>query len=47
MARVAESAMARLGCSLVEAHLQVELSFVGPELLIGELAFVLVRHLGS
>lgn len=41
---VSHATVTRLGCSLVEAHLQVQFSFVGAQLLFGESAFVLVCH---
>lgn len=47
MAGVAESTVARLGSTLVEAHLQVELTLVGAQLLLGEGTLVLFGHLGS
>lgn len=47
MAGVAEATVSRLGSTLVEAHLQVELTLVGAQLLLGEGALVLLGHLGS
>lgn len=47
MPGVAEAAVAGLRCALVEAHLQVELALVRAQLLVRELALVLVRHLGA
>lgn len=47
MAGVAEATVARLGSTLVEAHLQVELTLVGAQLLLGEGTLVLFGHLGS
>jgi len=44
---VAEATMSGLGGALVEAHLQVELTLVGAQLLLGEGALVLVGHLGA
>lgn len=44
---VAESSVAGLGSTLVEAHLEVQLTLVGPQLLLGEGPLVLIRHLGS
>lgn len=47
MARVAEATVSRLRGALVEAHLQIELTLMGTQLLLGEGALVLVGHLGS
>lgn len=47
MARVAEATVSRLRGTLVEAHLQIELTLMGTQLLLGEGALVLVSHLGS
>jgi len=44
---VAEATVSGLGGALVEAHLQVELTLVGAQLLLGEGALVLVGHLGA
>jgi len=47
VAGVAHTTVSSLRGALVEAHLQVELTLVGTELLLGEAALVLVGHLGS
>lgn len=47
MTRVTEATVSRLRGTLVEAHLQVELTLVGTQLLLGEGALVLLGHLGS
>lgn len=47
MAGIAETTMARLRGAFVVAHLQVELAFVSPKLLLGEGTFVLLCHLWS
>lgn len=44
MAGVSEATDAGLGSSLVEAHLKVEFSVVGPELLLCEGTLVFVGH---
>lgn len=45
MTCVAHSAMARLRGTLVEAHLQVNLSLTGAQLLLGKRALILISHL--
>lgn len=47
MTGVAKAAVPRLGCSLVEAHLQVQFTLMSAELLLSERTLVLLRHLGS
>lgn len=47
VAGVAKSTVSGLGGTLVEAHLQVQLTLVGAQLLLGEAALVLVGHLGA
>lgn len=44
---VAEAAVAGLRRALVVAHLQVQLALVRAQLFLGELALVLVGHLGA
>lgn len=44
---VTHTAMSSLGCSLVEAHLQVEFSLVSAQLRFSERSLVLVSHFGS
>lgn len=44
---VSESSVSGLGGSLILSHLQTQVSLASPQLLLGELALVLVSHLGS
>lgn len=44
---VAEGSEASLRCALVVAHLEVEVTFRSPQLILRELSLVLFGHLGS
>lgn len=47
MTGVAHSSVASLGCSLVEAHLEINLSLAGTQLILSEGSFVLFSHFGA